>query len=1341
MDAVAHDIEAALSIVEGVHWAEVDATLARVAIDFDAGDVDVDDLVDVVQQVEDAHGIGAHDRPADRPDHPADLDPVLWEAIELGADVLGIGVSALAGIVRLPLVPIELASVLPALDAVPPVRELLDRRKGLEAAMVSAAAMLQGFANGPVALAVDAAHRTSLLAEAALRRAAWERFAARAFREPAEARSIAIPTDPRPLPLPNGTIETYAQTVSLASIGAGGVAFALTRDARRAADVMLAAVPRAARLGREGFATQAGRVFATRDIVVMDPRVLRRLDRIDTVVVDAALLGTDDAARTLREAVRAAAQDLVIAGERDDATPDADLVVDGGPQLATSVRALQADGRVVAVVAARSEAALAAADCGIGVVAAIDDGRRAPWGAHVLCPTLDDAALIVDATASARVASTHAVRIATAGSAIAAGFAVMPGAARRGLLAAHSASLVAMAAGTWTAASLARRPRPGPGADQVPWHALPVDEVTTRLETSAAGLHENDAVARRVDDLTDSTPSFGRLLLSELSNPLTALLAAGGALSTVAGSVTDGLLITSVLGLNAVVGAGQRRRTEDAIHRLHAAVSSESARVRRDGTDQRVPPTDVVPGDLVVLQAGDIVPADARVVSASSVEVDESALTGESLPVAKDADPVAEPTPVAERMSMLYEGTAIVAGRAEGAVVAVGADTEARRGAVGAHAPVTGVEARLESLTRRTVPIVLAAGATLTGTTLLRGAALREAVATGVSLTAAAVPEGLPFLATVAQSGAAQRLSSRGVLVRNPRVLEALGRVDVLCFDKTGTLTEGKLQLRSVSDGEIVEAMPDIDGRRRLVLAAALRATPRARGPERMAHSTDQAIVDGAAEVAVATELGAPEWRRRTTLPFASNRGYHAALGRGRGGDRLAVKGAPEAVLPRCDAWRRAGNVVALDRRTRARLERHVDDLAGRGLRVLAVAERAASDRSDIDDERVERLELLGFVTVADVARKTAIHPIDRLHKAGITVAMVTGDHPGTAEAISSQLGLLNGGRVMAGREIDALDDERLDAAVDGVTVFARVTPAHKVRIVQAYQRRGLVVAMAGDGSNDAQAIRLADVGIAFGPRATSAARAAADLVIVDDEVDTLLEAMVEGRAMWASVRDALGLLLGGNLGETVFTTGATLLTGRSPLNARQLLAVNLLTDLAPAMAIAVQPPLSHAVDLRREGPETSLGGRLMRDIVVRAVATSGGAALAWIAARGTGTPARASTVALCALVGAQLGQTIVLGHHSPLVLMSSAVSVAALAAIVQTPGVSRFFGCRPLGPVGWAIATGAATTATLGAAAAGAVLARRDARDDHAVELTDAHVATEPRRPGGVVPLRVATA
>ncbi|MFD6071000.1 HAD-IC family P-type ATPase [Amycolatopsis lurida] len=353
----------------------------------------------------------------------------------------------------------------------------------------------------------------------------------------------------------------------------------------------------------------------------------------------------------------------------------------------------------------------------------------------------------------------------------------------------------------------------------------------------------------------------------------------------------------------------------------------------------------------------------------------------------------------------------------------------------------------------------------------------------------------------------------------------------------------------------------------------------------------------------------------------------------------------------------------------------------------------------DLSEDDVADLRLLGFVALADPVRDSAAPAAERLREAGVRTVMITGDHPATGEAVSEEITGRNGDtKVLTGARIEELEDEELDRELADVDVIARCSPAQKVRIIQAYQRGGRVVAMTGDGANDAPAIRLAEVGIALGQRGTAAARAAADLVVTDDRLETIVAALVEGRAMWASVREALGILLGGNLGEIAFTVLGSVVTGRSPLTARQLLLMNLLTDLAPALAIALSRPDGESVpELLREGPSASLGNALRRDITTRAVTTTLGASTAWTLARLTGRRRRASTIALVSLIGTQLGQTLAVGGRDRTVLAAGLGSAALLAILVQTPGVSRFFGCTPLGPVGWGIALGSAGAATVG--------------------------------------------
>ena len=536
-----------------------------------------------------------------------------------------------------------------------------------------------------------------------------------------------------------------------------------------------------------------------------------------------------------------------------------------------------------------------------------------------------------------------------------------------------------------------------------------------------------------------------------------------------------------------------------------------------------------------------------------------------------------------------------------------------------------------------------------------------------------------------------------------------------MCVDKTGTVTEGRLSLTCVAfaDGT-QETLDRLSTPGRKLLRAGLRATPKPPERGRLPHPTDAAVADGAKSAGVDARHGNDDWERIDEMPFEPGRGFHATLGQRAGSLILSVKGAPEIVLPRCTQWADGEDEKPFTDDVRARATETLQTLTRRGLRVLCVARRPATERRDLDDDRVHNLTFLGFLAIADPVRPTAAAAVRDLHDAGVSVVMITGDHPSTAEGIASELGLLNGHPTLTGADLDEMDDDELAQALPGVAVFARVTPTHKVRIVKALQRSGAVVAMTGDGANDAPAIRLADVGIALGKRSTEAARDAADLVVLDDRIEVLVDAVAEGRGMWVSVRDAVALLVGGNLGEIGFTVGGALLAGAAPLNPRQLLLVNMLTDVAPAMAIAMQAPARRSfAELLREGPEASLGSALNQAIVWRAVCTGTAATGAWMVGRVTGTPARARTVGLAALVGTQLGQTLVASRPSRATVASVLGSGALLVAVVQTPGVSHLFGCTPLDPLGWGTAAVAATAGTGAALILPRVWARRSGGSD----------------------------
>jgi calcium-translocating P-type ATPase len=1392
----------ALEEMPGVTWARLNAPLEHVFVGLKADEPPpLSALVSVISQLE--HEYLSRPEPEGPPvtgQDGADGSPVDGAAVEraalaLAANSAGLVMSAAGAGLRLLRLPAELASAATVIDSQPRLRGALEAAAGRPATDLGLAvvsALTQGLARSRAGLTVDLLHRAGRLSEVLAARGAWCARESELLAGPDRAAAGPVVTE-RPAPLPPGPVETYADQAGLFGIGTFGLTVAATGGPRRAVDLSLATVPKAARIGREGFAGGLGRVLARRGAVVLDAAALRRLDRVNTVVLDAQVLvtgqlmlgevvnladappelvaghlhelfratdptavracggwvlgpveqlrlrgrhGVRDQQRLLRDGATAvlglavgerlmavaavtaeqagsvdtlaaachhAGVRLIVAGPPQAMwTSLADAVVPGSDRLLGSVRRMQANGAVVLLLSGRGDA-LAGADVGIGVDG---PGRMPPWGADVLAGhDLETAALVIESCGVAARVSRQAVAFSQAGSVLGGAAALAgsgrgggPGTARSAMLGVNASAGLAFAQGSWAALQVGRTPL-APPISRVPWHAMPADAVLVQLTATAGGLTRVEAGRRRPTSRPDlDTPSLVRAVMHELDNPLTPILAGGAALSAAVGSAVDAGLVAGVSALSAVLGGVQRLRTDRAVASLMAG-SAVAARVLRDGTEVTLPAEQLVPGDVIEVRSGDVVPADCRVLEAAGLQADESAVTGEAFPVTKQAAAVVAST-VAERASMLYEGTSVAAGRGRAVVVAIGESTEAGRSMAAARgaAPPTGVESRLAAITGTTLPVALGSAAAVVAAGLLRGRPLRDGLSAGVSLAVASVPEGLPFLVSAAQLASARRLSGHGALVRNPGTIEALGRVDTLCFDKTGTLTEGRITLAAVADTVATVALNELGDEQRRTLAAGLRATPRPRGGQPLAHLTDRAVTEGAETAGLTREHELPGWRRLAVLPFEPSRGFHATLGGAGEAVVLSVKGAPETVFPRCAKVRADGKEIPLGPASRTRVRRRAEQLAGQGYRVLAVAERPDRPRRQLTSEEVTGLTLLGFLALSDPVRPAASASITALRQSGVQIVMITGDHPATARAIAERLDVLNGGRVITGPQLDALDDSQLDALLPQVSVVARGTPAHKVRVVRAFQRLHRTVAMTGDGANDAPAIRLAEVGIALGRRSTPAARAAADLVVTDDRLETIIAALVEGRGMWASVREALGILVGGNLGEIGFTVLGSALTGQSPLSARQLLLVNMLTDLAPAMAIALRPPGGAATSaLLAEGPEASLGAALTYDITQRAVTTAGAATAAWTAARLTGRTRRARTVALAALVGSQLGQTLATGGPSPAVIASTVGSAAALVAVIQTPGVSQFFECTPLGPVGWGIAGTAAAAATAG--------------------------------------------
>ena len=958
--------------------------------------------------------------------------------------------------------------------------------------------------------------------------------------------------------------------------------------------------------------------------------------------------------------------------------------------LEEAVRAGQAKGAIVAVVSdtAGAAAAFAACDLAIGIN---PGGGHLPARADLLAPDLGAVASVVEAGAYREAAVRDAVALSAAANAVGAvwGFRGRPGIERTGY-AVYAAMFGALAAG-WARLRGGDRPLSADSgvADPHPerWGRRGTADVLHAFDSTEAGLTGVQAGERR--QVVAPEPRRNRLLMAvidQLRSPLTGILAAGAGLSLILGAPADVVMIGAMVVANAAAGAWQESRANQAADAL-ARMGTVTTRVLRDGQSRVVPGEELVPGDVMLLVAGDRVAADARLLEAHGLELDEAALTGESLPVPKAPD---GPT---DGSRVVLEGSDVVAGTGRAVVVAVGHQT--RMGAIAAALAIdeTGpspLDTRLNRMLRQVLPIAAAGGGIVVGSGLVRGGSPLAHLAVGASIAIAAVPEGLPLLARIGEASVARRLSVRRALVHRLAAVEALGRVDVACTDKTGTLTEGRLKLRLVADFTQEISLPGTlpVGLRHMLLTAVL-AGPHPDALDATADRTDVAVAEGALEVGLGDEL---RIKREAHLPFDSTRSFHAAMARG----RLCIEGAAEALVSRCDRVSRDGEEYSLDEAGRDALLAHARRLAERGLRVLMVAEGPPD--TPMDDPR--HLVALGFLGLSDPLRPTVVAAVARCHDAGVRVIMITGDHPATARAIAREAGLsTDDHQILTGVEVAGFDDAELDRRLEQATIIARATPLDKLRIVQGLQRLGHTVAMTGDGINDGPALRLADVGVAMGRGGTEVARQAADVVLTDDDFSTLVEALVEGRSFWRNLRRALGLLLGGNLGELGLQVGVSLLGLAAPLTSRQILAVNLITDVLPALAVALQQPEHHNLSgLAREGT-SALGTPLRNDILRRGIATAAPALAAHLIALRSSDIPLARTVAFASIITTQLAQTLDVGRSeggiSRSVLSAVIGSAGLLVATVAVRPLRDFLMLGLPGPLGMAL-VGAATLVAL---------------------------------------------
>lgn len=793
-------------------------------------------------------------------------------------------------------------------------------------------------------------------------------------------------------------------------------------------------------------------------------------------------------------------------------------------------------------------------------------------------------------------------------------------------------------------------------------HAAAAASVAAELRVEpATGLGAAEAAARRERFGPNELPAARgrpawRLLLNQFLSLIVALLAAAAGVAWATGDRVEAAAIVVVLVFNALIGfftEWQAARALDALRKQARTV----ARVRRDGRESLVDAAELVPGDVIVLNAGDRVPADARIFEAASLRTEESALTGESVTVEKNAQAVAFDALLAERFCMLYLGTTVAAGRAVAVVTATGGETELGkigRLVAGEGETTTPLERRLGELGRRLVYVVLVIALIIFVTGCLRGDGIWLMVEVSISLAVAAVPEALPAVTTLILALGVLRMVRERAVVRRLPAVETLGSTTVICTDKTGTLTENRMTVRELrlADGQVIT----LDGARRESLArdgllfrsllvgvlcneAAFDAKEGAVG-----DPTETALLDAA------HSCGVEVARERERFPKLAERPFDAATKRmttaHRANEReriVLLKGAPGAVLDAC------ANIVSaescsrpMDAATKRELLAVNEAMAAEALRVLALAEKRIATTGDLDGELEDGYTFLGFVGLIDPPRVGVREAIEEARAAGIRVVMLTGDQLNTARAIAEEL-RLSGDRApkaMHARELRQVDGEQLARLVHETDVFARVSPEDKLRLVEALRQAGEVVAVTGDGVNDAPALKRADIGVAMGLRGTEAAKEAADVVLADDNFATIVKAIEGGRTIYANIVKFVHLMFSKNLGAVIAIFVAMVVGWPLPLLPLQILWVNLVTDVFPALALALEPSAPDVMRRRPRSPRAALLSREFMTLIGWQSLVLAGVVLVaygW-ALRVYGAGPHARTVALLAIIGIQLG-------------------------------------------------------------------------------------------------------
>ena len=782
------------------------------------------------------------------------------------------------------------------------------------------------------------------------------------------------------------------------------------------------------------------------------------------------------------------------------------------------------------------------------------------------------------------------------------------------------------------------------------WYQQSEEEVLQSLHVTKDG-HTSESAAEILSSKGPNILEGGKkkstleVFLSQFADLLVIILIIAAIVSMMTGNSESTIVIVAVIILNAILGTVQHKKAEKSLDSLKS-LSSPTAKVIREGQKIEIDSKDVVPGDILVLEAGDLVVADGRVLNSYSLQVNESSLTGESTSVDKSEAVIQNEVPLADRTNMVYSSSLVTYGRAVVVVTATGMDTEIGKIASLMNATKekkTPLQVSLDQFSSKLAVVIMIICAIVFALSIYRKMPILDSLMFAVALAVAAIPEALSSIVTIVQAMGTQKMAKEHAIIKELKAVESLGCVSVICSDKTGTLTQNKMTVQEVYIDQNVIAPDKIDIKnqlhRYLLYDAILTNDSTIVDGKGIGDPTEYALVEMARNIGLPDEVIREMMPRLEEIPFDSDRKLMTTKYNLHGVPTLLTKGAVDVLLDRTTRIRTSEGIRKLTEEDKAKILDQNLKFSENGLRVLAFAYREAEEKETLSLESEDNYIFLGLISMIDPPRTESEEAVSDAKRAGIKPIMITGDHKITATAIAKQIGIyVDGDLAVTGSELDAMSDEELDEKISKISVYARVSPENKIRIVDAWQRKGNVVSMTGDGVNDAPALKKADIGVAMGITGTEVSKDAASMILTDDNFATIIKAVANGRNVYRNIKNAIQFLLSGNMAGILSVLYTSLMALPVPFQPVHLLFINLLTDSLPAIAIGMEPAEKDLLaEKPRDPQEGILTKKFMRDILLQGGLIAVVTMIAFHTGLSQGGSALASTMAFATLTAARL--------------------------------------------------------------------------------------------------------